>query len=290
MRAWMQVIWAPGLWANPDVRSALVIGTAVAIVSAVVGVFVLIRGQVFAAHALGDVGASGAAGAFLAGIASLWGFLAAGFSTGLAIEGLGTRVRERDITTGVVMSFMMGLSALFLYWISTSIGTSNGPMSILFGSLFTVNPALIPLIVALSAATLALVALLYRPLLLSSVSPEVAHARGVPLRWIGFLFMVALVIAVEESAVVVGAILTTALIVGPAATAVRLARRPSYAVGIAAALAVAETWLGVILAYDSYLWPPRDHGWPVSFFITMLALLPYAIVHGVTRPERGAMA
>ncbi len=277
-----QWVWPPGLWANADVRTAFVIGTSVAIAGAVVGVFVIIRGQAFSGHALGDVGSTGAAGAYLTGISALWGFLAAGFSSGIAMESLGDRVRERDIATGVVLAFMLGLSALLLYFISTSTGTAGAPIAILFGSLFTVNPAVTPEVVALTVLALLIVGVIYRPLLFSSVMPEVARVRGVSARVLGLVFMVALVIAVEESALVIGALLSTALLVGPAASATLVARRPTSAMGIAVLIALGQMWLGIILAYDSFSWPPVDRGWPVSFFITSLVLLTYLAMHSAT--------
>ncbi len=275
--AWYQYIWAPGIWGNPAVYTAWTAGTLVALASGAVGVFVVMRGQSFTGHALGDVGTTGAAGAFLAGIGALWGFLAAGAVTGGAVEWLGRRVRERDIATGVVMAFMLGLAALFLYLVSIYTNASNAPMTILFGSLFTVSPSLQPALVVLSVAALAILALIYRPLLFSTATPEVARSRGIPVRLVGLAFMLALVIAAEEAALAVGAILSTALLIGPAATAARAARRPATAVLLGAGLAVANIWLGILLAYDSYWWPPVHTGWPVSFFVTLLSLLMYGV-------------
>lgn len=271
----LQTLVPSGLFLNPDVTAALTIGSAVAVVSAVTGVFVIVRGQSFVGHALGDVGSTGAAGAYLVGVGALWGFLTAGLVSGVAMEGLGERARERDVATGVVLAFMLGVSALFLYLISTATSTSGAPIAILFGSIFTVNPALTPYVIVLSALTLLLVGAIYRPLLFGSTTPAVAQARGVPTRLVGFLFMLALVVAVEEAALVVGALLSTALLIGPASVAVRLTRRVASAMLVATGVGVAITWLGIVLAYDSYLWPPVNRGWPVSFFIASLVLLTY---------------
>lgn len=283
MHLWQDLI-PVGFFLNPEITSALIIGTAVAVVCAVTGVFVIVRVQSFVGHALGDVGSTGAAGAYLAGIGALVGFLAAGFVSGVAMEGLGDRAAERDVATGVVLSFMLGLSSLFLYLISTVTSTTGAPIAILFGSIFTVNPALAPYVIGLTALALLLVAGLYRPLLFASTSPEVAFARGVPVRWVGLLFVLALIIAVEEAALVVGALLSTALLIGPAAAAVRLTRRVGSAILVAVTFGVGVTWLGMVLAYDSYLWPPVNRGWPVGFFISSLVLLSYLAVRLFT-PE-----
>jgi zinc/manganese transport system permease protein len=132
-------------------------------------------------------------------------------------------------------------------------------------------------VVALGLVALAIVAVVYRPLLLSSVSPELAAARGVPIRLVGTLYLLALAAAVALSCLAIGAILSTALLIGPAAAALRLTRRPWLAIAAACTIALASCWVGILLAYDSYYWdwPPHQDGWPVSFFIVTLVFLAY---------------
>ena len=108
-------------------------------------------------------------------------------------------------------------------------------------------------------------------------------ARGVPVRLISALFLVCMAVAVAEAAQVVGVLLSTALLIGPPATAGYLVTRPGAGMALAAAIGVLETWLGIDLAYVSYNWPPGGKGWPVSFFITALVLLFY-IVARLLRP------
>jgi zinc/manganese transport system permease protein len=124
---------------------------------------------------------------------------------------------------------------------------------------------------------LAVIAVLSRVLLLTSLSPEIAAARGVPVRAVGAAYLCALAVAVSLSAVAIGAVLSTALLIGPAATALRLARSPGRAMAVSAAIGTVATWLGILLAYDSYYWPPSQHGWPVSFFVVALVLLAYLL-------------
>jgi zinc/manganese transport system permease protein len=118
---------------------------------------------------------------------------------------------------------------------------------------------------------------LYRPLLLSSVSSDLAAARGIPVRLTGLACLIAIALAVSLSALTIGTILSTALLVGPAATALRITRRPGRATLLAAGIAVAATWLGILLAYDSFYWPPRHDGWPVSFFVVALTFAGYLL-------------
>jgi zinc/manganese transport system permease protein len=129
--------------------------------------------------------------------------------------------------------------------------------------------------------------LLYRPLLLASVSPELASARRLPVRTIGGLYLLAMALAVALSAVTIGAILSTALLVGPAATALHLTRRPGRAILAAGAIGVGAMWLGILLAYDSYYWPPLHHGWPVSFFVVTIVLVAYIASRAIAARTRG---
>ena len=126
----------------------------------------------------------------------------------------------------------------------------------------------------LGALALGVVALLYRPLLLASVSAEMAAARGLPVRALGIAYLLTLAIAVALAALTIGSILSTALLVGPAATALRLTRRPAMAFATAAAIGVGAMWLGIVLAYDSFDWTSGG-GWPVSFFVVSLIFLGY---------------
>jgi zinc/manganese transport system permease protein len=266
------------LFTNPAVRSALTIGSVVAVVGGVVGVFTVIRGQSFAGEALADIGATGASGAFLIGLMPLWGFVGMGVAAAGVMEMIGIRrARGRDLATGIVLGAGLGLAALFLYWDSTYKNTTGEAVTILFGSLFAVSSSVVPLVVALSAVALVTVLALYRPLVLSSVSPELAAVRGVPVRAVGLVYLLAMAVTVSLAALTIGAILSTALLVGPAATALRLTNRPGLAALWAALLGVAATWLGVILAYESFYWPPAGRGWPVSFFVVTVIFVGYLL-------------
>jgi zinc/manganese transport system permease protein len=271
------LIFAPGFFADSAVHVGLVIGALVAMVAGPIGVFTVLRGQSFAGEALADIGATGGSGAFLIGVGPLWGFVASGLLSAGVLELIGIqRPRGRDVATGIVLGAGLGLAALFLYLGTTLHNTTGATVSILFGSLFAVSSSTIPLVVLFSVAALGIVLVLYRPLLLASVNPDLAVARGVPVRLVGALYLVAMALSVALSAVTIGAILSTALLIGPAATALRVTRRPGRAMLWAAGLGVAATWLGVLAAYDSYRWPPSHHGWPVSFFVVTAIFFFYA--------------
>jgi zinc/manganese transport system permease protein len=266
---------ARGFFSSEVVGTALLVGTVVAVVSGTVGVFTVIRGQSFAGEALGDVNTTGGPAALLAGVGPLWGFLAVGVAAAGAMELIGIqRPRGRDLATGIVLGFFLGLAALLFYLVSTLHNTTGAAQTILFGSVFTVPSSTLPLVAVLGALALGVVALLYRPLLLASVSAEMAAARGLPVRALGIAYLLTLAIAVALAALTIGSILSTALLVGPAATALRLTRRPAMAFATAAAIGVGAMWLGIVLAYDSFDWTSGG-GWPVSFFVVSLIFLGY---------------
>jgi zinc/manganese transport system permease protein len=269
---------ARGFFSSEVVGVALLVGTIVAVVSGTVGVFTVLRSQSFAGEALGDVNTTGGSAAYLAGVAPLWGFVAVGVAATGAMELIGIqRPRGRDLATGIVLGLFLGLAALLFYLDATLHNTTGAAQTILFGSVFTVSSSMLPLVAALGALALGTVALLYRPLLLSSVSPEMAAARGLHVRALGIAYLLALALAVALAALTIGSILSTALLVGPAATALRLTRRPAMAIAAAAAVGVAAMWLGIVLAYDSFDWAPVGTGWPVSFFVVTLIFLGYLL-------------
>lgn len=272
----MHWVVEPGFFSSSQVHVALIIGAVVAVVSAVVGVFTVIRGQAFAGHALTDVSTAGGSGAFLIGLNPVAGFVGLGVVGGVIMDLIGARrVRGRDLATGTVLGAALGLAALFLHLSTTSTARTGGPQQILFGSIFSSSNRTVEVVAILGAVSLLLLAVVYRPLLLSSVSDEVAAARGVPIRLVGICFMVCLAVAVGLSAIAIGSILATAMLIGPAATALRLTRRVAYAILAACAIGIAGAWIGVLLAYDSYYWGASHEGFPVSFFIVGVYFLAY---------------
>jgi zinc/manganese transport system permease protein len=285
----LRAVFEPGFFGSGAVRVALLTGGLVAVVSGIVGTFTVIRGQSYAGHALADLSVSGGSGSFLIGISPLWGFAGTSVAAAGIMDLIGIRrPRGRDLATGIVRGTGLGIAALLLYWNTTRTSTTGTTITVLFGSMFTLDSSVIPLVVAFSLAAVGIVAVLYRPLLLSSVSAELAYARGIPVRIAGALCLVAIALAVSLAALTIGTILSTALLVGPAAAALRLTARPFVAIIWSAGIGLAATWLGILLAYDSYYWPPARHGWPVSFFVVTLVVVFYLLAQlPMTRARRG---
>lgn len=271
------LLFAPGFFQSTEVIHALMLGSIVAAISGVIGVFVIIRGQAFAAHAIADFGGVGAAIAFLAGINTLWGFLGFGVLAASGVDLLGNRTNERDLATGVVLSIALGLQSLFLYFDTHLTGKAGAPMLILFGSIFVVNPSTVSIVTVLTITTAAIMCIFYRPLLLCSLYPELAQTRGINVPMTNLIFIILLAFVVEEGALITGSLLSTALLIGPAAAAMRITHKMSIAILWSSIIGVVVVWLGVILAYDSFQWPPVGRGWSVSFFISILVLLFYIL-------------
>ena len=299
MSATLAAIFAPGFLGSSQVQIAATVGAVVAVVAGTVGVFTVIRGQSFAGEALGDIGTTGESGAFLVAVGPLWGLAAAAIAAAAVMEMIGIqRPRGRDVATGVVLGAGLGLAALFLYLEATDHNNSGATFTIVFGSPFAITSSAIPLVVAFSVIALGLIGALFRPLLLCSISPELAAGHGIAVRLVGAGYLLALATAVALAAFTIGTILSTALLVGPAATALRLTRSPGRAIVAAALIGIGSTWLGILMSYDSYDWPPLQHGWPVSFFVVSLILVAYLLAglrrrrpaSPTTRPETAELA
>ena len=187
------------------------------------------------------------------------------------------RASERDLVTGIVTGAGLGLAALLLYLDVTMSSTTGATVTVMFGSMFAISSSVAPLALAVGIGAILAIGVMYRPLLLCSLDPDLAAVRGVPVRAIALLYLIVMALAVSLSAITVGAILSTGLLVGPAAIALRLAKRPGLAILLSAGIGVAATWGGILLAYDSYEWT-GGHGWPVSFCIVSLIFAAYVIV------------
>ncbi len=264
----------------PFIQNALLAGSCVAIVAAIVGYFMVVRGLTFAGHALPNIGFAGAAGAVLLGIDPVIGLFAFTIGAAIGIGILGKRVNERDTAIGIIMTFTLGLGILFL---SLYFGYAERVYSILFGQIVGISPRDVQITAISSLLTFILVLALFRPLLFSSFDPEVAEARGVPVRLLTIIFLVMIAITVSLAVQVVGALLVFTLLIGPAATAMRIARSPLWAIVIAIMLGVCYTFLGIVLAANNGVWP-------VSFYIASLSFGVYLPVRLLSPLWRGRWA
>jgi zinc/manganese transport system permease protein len=257
------------MWQWAFMRQAFEAGSIIAVVAGIVGYFVILRRSAFATHALGHVGFSGAAGAVLLGVNPVYGLLLFTMGGGSGMALLGRRAATRDIEIGTVLAFMLGLGLVFL---SLYNGNASEVVSILFGDIEGVSAAGVLLTLEAGIIVLAVLALIYRPLLFSSLDEDVAEAKGLPMLALNLGFMLLLAVAISFAVQVVGVLLIFALMVTPAATAVQLTKRPLYALIVSVAVALFSIWAGLFIAwYEQY---------PPSFFIVTLSFALYVAVRG----------
>lgn len=249
------------------IQYAFIAGTITAVVSAVIGYFVVLRSQAFAAESFTEIGFAGATCAALFGVSSLLGTIIAAGLAAVGIGTLGSKVRGRDVEIGMLLSFALGLGVLFLKLYTANATEAVG---VLFGSILSVTKDDLLLSFFTGLLTLTVLAVIFRPLLFSSIDPEVARARGVPVKILGIVFMLLLGLTVSEAVLVVGVLLAFALILSPAATAGHVTARPGQTIAVSVCLGLFYTWGGLLLALFF-------HG-PVSFFIAGLASVSYLLI------------
>ncbi|MGA7197906.1 metal ABC transporter permease [Roseiarcus sp.] len=241
-------------------RTAFAASGIAAVLAGTVGFFLVLRGQTFAGHALSHAGFAGATGAVLFGLSPFAGLVGFTFLTGVGMGLFGEKLAERDVAIGMMLSLALGLGLLFLHFYTSA---ATQAAALLFGNVLGVDDAALLNLVLLAILSLAALTLIGRPLVFASLQPELAEARGVPLRFVSTAFLAIVAVAVAECAQIVGVLLVFTLMVGPAAAAMNLTRRLAAAVVLSAGLALAEAWGGLTLAFYT--------DWPTSFWITALS-------------------
>lgn len=260
---------------TPFMVNAFLAGLCIALAAGIVGYFTIARHSTFAAHAIAHIGLPGATGAVLLGLpvaVGLGGFALAG---ALVIAALGKRASEREIATGTVLAFATGLG---LFFARMSSSASQQLQSILFGSILTISDDQIIGFAVFDAVLLVAMAIVYRPLLFSSLDEQVAQAKGVPIGVMNALFMAVLAGVITIAVPAVGTLLIFALVVTPAATATVVTTTPLRAIVVSTALCLVSIWGGLVLAA---MFPA-----PPSFVIVTLSTLFWGVAKGVEALRR----
>ena len=257
---------------QPFIQHAVLAGTAIALVSGLVGHFVVLRGQVFVGDALSHVAYAGALAALAAGIDLRLGLFAATILGGLIIGALGGRGTADDVVIGTVFAWVLGLGVFFLAYYTTygSGGDGAASVRVLFGSIYGISAGAATVSVVIAVALIVALLLIARPLLFASIDPAVAAARGVPVRLLGPVFLAIVGASAAEASQAIGALLLFGLLAAPAAAAQRLTDRPWRAFALSGLLGVAAMWIGLGLAYAYPTLPP-------SFTIMTTAAAEYAV-------------
>jgi zinc/manganese transport system permease protein len=260
-------------------RNALVGGTVVALAAGLIGYFIIVRNNAFAAHALAHIGLPGATGAVLLGLPAALGLGVFCVGGALVIGALGKRATERDVATGTVLAMATGLG---LFFNSLATRNSSTMTNVLFGNLLAITHQQLVTFATLLVLLAASIAFIYRPLLFTSVNAEVAEAKGVPVRVLSIVFMVLLGLAVTMAVQAVGTLLLFALVVTPAATAIMLTAQPVGAMAISTVIGLASVWVGLVVS--------AMFNMPPSFVIVTIACGVWLMVWTTTRAAQSSTA
>jgi len=259
------------LFAFHFMLNAYLAGTLIALVAGAVGYFMVLRRQSFAGHTLSVMAFPGATGAALAGLPTTLGLYLVCSAAAVAIGGTGTRggrsLGRETAAIGTIQTF--GLAAGFLF-LSLNSAVLGGPETLLFGTFLGVSSGQVLVLAVVALVALSVLTLIGRPLLFATIDPEVADARGVPVRALDIGFLLLLGVAVAATSQITGALLVFALLVAPAASAQLITSRPVAGLLLSVVLAVLVVWLALALAYFSI--------YPVGFYVTTLALGLYVLI------------
>ncbi|MFD0163255.1 metal ABC transporter permease [Streptomyces decoyicus] len=246
------------------VQNSLLAGVLLGLVGGLAGVFVILRDLPFAVHGISELSFAGASAALLLGVNIVAGSIAGSLIAAGAIGVLGVRARDRNSVIGIIMPFGLGLGVLFL---SLYKGRAANKFGLLTGQIIAVSTPQMAWLVGTSVVVLLALALVWKPLTFASVDPEVAEARGVPVRALSLAFMLVLGLAVALCVQIVGALLVLALLVTPAAAAARVTASPVLLPVLSVVFALCAMEGGTLLALGSTV--------PISPYVTTIAFVIY---------------
>jgi zinc/manganese transport system permease protein len=260
------------LLALPFVQSALVACAVLGLVAGLLAPLIVARGMAFAVHGTAELAFTGGAAALLLGIGVQIGAVAGAVIAGLIFGVLGLRQRERDSVIGVVLAFGLGLGVLML---ALYPGRAANKFGLLTGSIVSVDATNLGVLAGVAALVVAVLAVLYRPLLFASADAEVATARGVPVRLLSLVFAVLIGLVTALAVPVVGAILVLSVMIAPGAAAARVTANPLLATLLAVVFAEVALVGGTVLSLAP--------GLPVSGYVAALAFACYVGCRVVAR-------
>ena len=254
----------------PLVRNTLIAGAVLGVVGGVVGVLVITRDLPFAVHGISEISFAGASGALLFGASVVAGSFAGSLLAALLLGVLGFRARDRNAVIGVIMPFSLGLGILFL---SLYDGRAANKFGLLTGQIVAIDDTSLVTLVVTAVGVLGVLAVIWRPLMFASVDPDVASARGVPVRVLGPVFMLLLGCTVAVSIQVVGALLILALLCTPAAAALKVTASPLWVVLLSVVFACTSMVGGILVALGTSI--------PISPYVTTISFLIYLACRAV---------
>lgn len=254
----------------PLVTNSLIAGAVLGVVGGLIGIFIMMRDMAFAVHGIAELSFAGAAFALLIGADVVTGSVFGSMIAALILGILGTRARDRNSITGVLMPFSLGLGILFL---SLYEGRSANKFGLLTGQIVAVDDVQLTGMLVLSAVVVIALLVIWRPLTFASVDPVVANARGVRTAGLSIVFMMILALAVAVTIQVVGALLVLALLITPAAAAMRVSSNPVITVVLSIVFAELAVVGGILLALAGSL--------PISPYVTTISFVIYVVCRGI---------
>lgn len=248
------------------VQNSIIAGAVLGIIGGLIGVFVMQRDMAFAVHGISELSFAGAAAALLLGVNVVAGSLVGSLIAALMIGLLGAKARDRNSIIGVLMPFGLGLGILFL---ALYPGRSSNKFGLLTGQIISVDSPQLGMLIGISVLVLVVLVAIWRPLSFDSLDPEVAAARGVPSRTMALTFMVLLGLTVAVSVQIIGALLVLALLVTPAAAALRVSSSPVLVPVLSMIFGFVSAVGGILLALGGSL--------PISPYITTISFAIYVV-------------
>jgi len=261
------------------VQSALIACAVLGLVAGVLAPLIVSRGMSFAVHGTAELSFTGGAAALLAGVGVEFGAVAGAVVAALVFGLLGLRQRERDSVIGVVLAFGLGLGVLML---ALYPGRASNKFGLLTGSIVAVDTTNLTVLAVVAAIVIGALAVLYRPLLFASTDPDVAIARGVPVRMLSLVFAVMIGLTTALVVPIVGAILVLTVMIVPGAAAARLTANPVVATVLAVAFAETALLGGIVLSLAP--------GLPISGYVATIAFLIYVACRVIGRRRRAVVA
>lgn len=261
----------------PLVYNSLLAGALLALIGGLVGVFVMNRELSFAVHGIAELSFAGAAVFLLIGLDVVLGSVFGSLIAAVIIAFLGDRAKDRNSIVAVLMPFGLGIGILAL---SLYPGRAANKFGLLTGQIVAVDDPKLASMTVMTVVVLIAMIVIWRPLSFASLDPEVAAARGVPVKWLGIAFVIVLGIAVAAAVQVVGALLVLALLVTPAAAALRLSSSQILVPLLSVAFALISMIGGILLALGGSL--------PISPFVTTISFLIYLIARIIAFAKKKA--
>jgi len=260
------------------VQNSIIAAAVLGIVGGLIGVFVMQRDMAFAVHGISELSFAGAAGALLIGANVVAGSLVGSLVAAILIGLLGAKARDRNSIIGVLMPFGLGLGILFL---ALYPGRSGNKFGLLTGQIISVDIPQLGLLIVISIIVLVGLLAVWRPLTFDSLDPDVAAARGVPTRTLSLFFMILLGLTVAVSVQIIGSLLVLALLVTPAAAALRVSSSPVLVPVLSMIFGFVSAVGGILLALGGSL--------PISPYITTISFVIYLVcrIVGSRRTVKG---